>query len=252
MLKYICFSILLFPVFGFAQKNISNQFNSWALYTGNHRISSKVNLMTEYQWRRADGFKHWQQSILRLGVEYAVNTKVSVMGGYAWIKTFPYGSQPVLHEFDENRLFEQLNLKDKIGRFEIQHRYRLEQRWLEQYAKNATNDIVQVDPVYRNRIRYRAMAMVPLSRKEMVDNTLFLNLNNELFVGFGKGIAKNPLDQNRFILALGWRFNAQTNIQVGYLNQFVIKTNATDMERNHSLWISMVYNLDFTKMFDRK
>lgn len=252
MLRYICFSILLFPVFGFAQKNISNQFNAWALYTGTHKISSKVNLMTEYQWRRAEGFKHWQQSLLRLGLEYEINPKVSVMGGYAWIKTFPYGSQPVIHEFNENRVFEQLNLKDKIGRFEIQHRYRLEQRFLEQYTKNATNDIVQVDPVFRNRIRYRAMVMVPLSRKEMGDNTLFLNLNNELFVGFGKGITKNPIDQNRFIAALGWRFNAQTNVQVGYLNQFVIKSNATDMERNHSLWISMVYNLDFTKMIDKK
>jgi hypothetical protein len=252
MLRYICFSILLFPVFGFAQKNISNQFNAWALYTGTHKISSKVILMTEYQWRRAEGFKHWQQSLLRLGLEYEINPKFSVMGGYAWIKTFPYGSQPVLHEFNENRVFEQLNLKDKIGRFEFQHRYRLEQRFLEQYAKNATNDIVQVDPVFRNRIRYRAMVMVPLSRKEMGDNTLFLNVNNELFVGFGKGIAKNPIDQNRFIAALGWRFNAQTNMQVGYLNQFVIKSNATDMERNHSLWISMVYNLDFTKMIDKK
>jgi len=252
MLRYICFSILLFPVFGFAQKNISNQFNAWALYTGTHKISSKVILMTEHQWRRAEGFKHWQQSLLRLGLEYEINPKVSVMGGYAWIKTFPYGSQPVLHEFNENRVFEQLNLKDKIGRFEIQHRYRLEQRFLEQYAKNATNDIVQVDSVFRNRIRYRAMVMVPLSRKEMGDNTLFLNLNNELFVGFGKGITKNPIDQNRFIAALGWRFNAQTNVQVGYLNQFVIKSNATDMERNHSLWISMVYNLDFTKMIDKK
>ena len=250
----ILFLLAVLVAFGgaVAQKNISNQYNAWALYTGNHRISSKVNLMTEYQWRRADGFKHWQQSILRLGVEYAVNTKVSVMGGYAWIKTFPYGSQPVLHEFDENRMFEQLNLKDKVGRFEIQHRYRLEQRLLEQYAKNATNDIVQVDPVYRNRIRYRAMVVVPLSRKEMGDNTLFLTVNNELFVGFGKGIAKNPLDQNRLIAALGWRFNPEINIQVGYLNHFVIKSNATDMERNHNLWISMVYNLDFTKMFDRK
>jgi hypothetical protein len=252
MLKNICFSILLFPVFGFAQKNISNQYNAWALYTGTHKITNNVNVMTEYQWRRADGFRHWQQSLLRFGIEYVVNPKLSVMGGYAWVKTFPYGTQPILHEFDENRAFEQLNLKDKVGRFEIQHRFRLEQRWLEQYAKNATNDMVQVDPVFRNRVRYRAMVMVPLSRKEMGDNTLFLNLNNELFIGFGKGIAKNPLDQNRFIAALGWRFNAQTNVQVGYLNQFVIKSNATDMERNHSLWISMVYNLDFTKMFDKQ
>jgi hypothetical protein len=73
-----------------------------------------------------------------------------------------------------------------------------------------------------------------------------------LFVGIGEGIAKNPIDQNRFIAALGWRFNAQTNVQVGYLNQFVIKSNATDMERNHSLWVSMVYNLDCTKWFNKQ
>jgi hypothetical protein len=174
------------------------------------------------------------------------------MAGYAWVKTFPYGTQPVLHEFNEQRIFEQVNLKDKVGRFELQHRYRIEQRFIEQYAKNSSGDVVQVDPVYRNRIRYRAMVMVPLTRKEMANNTLFLNVNDELFVGVGKGIAKNPIDQNRFIAALGWRFNAQTNIQVGYLNQFVIKSNAMDMERNHSLWVSMVYNLDCTKWFNKQ
>ena len=208
--------------------------------------------MTEYQWRRADGFRNWQQSLLRLGLEYEINPKVSVMGGYAWIKTFPYGTQPILHEFNEHRMFEQVNLKDKAGRLEVQHRYRIEQRILEQYALNSSGNVVQVDPVFRNRIRYRALVMLPLSRKTMGDQTLFLSINNELFVGFGKGIAKNPIDQNRFITALGWRFNAQMNVQVGYLNQFVIKSNAIDMERNHSLWISMVYNLDFTKMFDKQ
>ena len=208
--------------------------------------------MTEYQWRRADGFRHWQQSLLRFGLEYEINPKVSVMGGYAWIKTFPYGTQPILHEFNEHRMFEQVYLKDKAGRLEVQHRYRIEQRFLEQYALNSSGNVVQVDPVFRNRIRYRALVMLPLSRKTMGDQTLFLSINNELFVGFGKGIAKNPIDQNRFITALGWRFNAQTNIQVGYLNQFIFKSNAIDMERNHSLWISMVYNLDFTKMFDKQ
>lgn len=234
-----------------AQKNISNQFHGWALYTGTHKITNKVNFMTEYQWRRADGFQHWQQSLLRLGTEYVINPKISFMVGYGWIKTFPYGTQPVLHDFNEHRVFEQVNLKDKIGRFELQHRYRIEQRFIEQYAKNSSGEVVQVDPVFRNRIRYRAMVMVPLSRKEMTDNTLFLNVNDELFVGIGEGIAKNPIDQNRFIAALGRRFNAQTNVQVGYLNQFVIKSNATDMERNHSLWISMVYNLDFSKRVNK-
>ena len=254
MKRLVLFGLISLGIQGIiiAQKNISNQFHAWALYTGTHNIAKNVSLMTEYQWRRANGFQHWQQSLLRFGVDYSINPKISTMIGYAWVKTFPYGEQPILHEFNEHRIFEQVNLKDKIGRFEIQHRYRIEQRLLEQYAKNATNDIVQVDPVFRNRIRYRAMVMVPLSRKEMGDNTLFLNVNDEIFAGFGKGIAKNPLDQNRFIAALGWKFNPQANVQLGYLNQFVIKSNATDMERNHSLWISMVYNLDFTKMFNKQ
>lgn len=251
MLKITSLFIFIVPFFVFAQKNISNQFHAWALYTGTHKITKKVNVMTEYQWRRADGFKHWQQSLMRFSVGYLINPKIMIMAGYGWIKTFPYGAQPVLYEFNEHRIFEQMNLKDRIGRFEIQHRYRIEQRFLEQYAINSSGEVVQMDPVFRNRIRYRAMMMVPLSHKEMVDNTLFLNVNDELFVGIGEGIAKNPIDQNRFIAALGWRFNAQTNIQVGYLNQFIIKSNATDMERNHSLWISMVYNLDFTKLFNK-
>ena len=228
--------------FIFSQKSISNQMHGWALYTGTHKITPKWSVMTEYQWRRADGFRHWQQSLLRFGVEYALNPKVSVMGGLAWIQTFPYGSQPILHKFDEYRIYEQINLKDKIGVFEIQHRFRVEQRWLEQYAKNNSGEIVKVDPVYRNRLRYRCMVIMPLPIKNM-----FLNVNNELFIGVGKGIALNPIDQNRFIAALGWRCNDQSNIQIGYLNQFVIKSNAVDMERNHTLWLSLVYNLDFTK-----
>ena len=100
---------------------------------------------------------------------------------------------------------------------------------------------------YRNRVRYRMMVNVPLSRKEMANNTLFLNVNNEVFLGFGKGISKNILDQNRFITALGWRFNPNFNIQIGYLNQMVFKTDGIKVERNHTLWLSTSYNIDFSK-----
>ena len=252
MLKFLSGFIFIVPFIGIAQKNIINQRLGWVLYTGTHKLTERVNLLTEYQWRRANGFQDWQQSLLRTGLEYEIIPKVSVMGGYAWVRSFPYGAQPILHEFDEHRLFEQVNLVSKVGRLEVQHRYRIEQRFLEQYALGNTGAVVQVDPIFRNRIRYRALALLPLSRKTMEDQTLFLSVNNELFVGVGKGIAKNPIDQNRFIAALGWRFNTNANVQVGYLNQFVIKSNAIDVERNHALWTSIIYNLDFTKMFNNK
>ncbi|MFM7684149.1 MAG: DUF2490 domain-containing protein, partial [Bacteroidota bacterium] len=67
------------------------------------------------------------------------------------------------------------------------------------------------------------------------------------FIGFGKGIGKNILDQNRFNASLGWRFNKDFNIQFGYLNQYVAKSDGIKMERNHTLLISTVYNFDLTK-----
>jgi hypothetical protein len=74
-----------------------------------------------------------------------------------------------------------------------------------------------------------------------------LNVNDEVFVNFGKGVGKNIFDQNRLNFALGWRFNKDFNVQVGYLNQFIEKADGIRNERNHTLLISTVYNFDFTK-----
>ena len=241
-------SLLLFLVGGsVAQKMISNQSNAWVLYTGNHKISNKFGVHTEYQWRRADFFNDWQQSLARVGLEYYQNPNVTFTAGYASIISYQYGDQPISHQTTENRIWEQVNLKAKYGRFDLQHRYRMEQRLIDNWS-NASGSFVQGKDNYRNRVRYRMMVNVPLSRKEMANNTLFLNVNDEVFLGFGKGIAKNVLDQNRFIAALGWRFSPNFNIQLGYLNQMVLKSDGIKVERNHTLWLSTTYNIDFTKL----
>ncbi|MEY3426197.1 MAG: hypothetical protein RL679_1555, partial [Bacteroidota bacterium] len=67
------------------------------------------------------------------------------------------------------------------------------------------------------------------------------------FLGFGKGIGKNILDQNRLYGAIGWRFTKDFQVQLGYLNQFIVKSDGVKMERNHTLQIGATYNMDFTK-----
>jgi hypothetical protein len=230
-----------------AQHLISNQNHAWVTYLGNHKLTDKFSLHTEYQWRRAGGFENWQQSLARIGVDYSINQGLTVTAGYAWVLSYPYGDMPIAHTFNEQRMWQQVNAKSKYGRFELQHRYRLEQRFMENYIKNTDGTFARGNDLFRQRVRYRAMVLVPISRTEMLDNTLFLNVNNELFLGFGKGIGRNILDQNRMIFALGWRFNKDFNMQVGYLNQFVIKSDGINMERNNTLLVSTVYNLDFRK-----
>jgi hypothetical protein len=222
------------------------------MYFGNHKLNDHWGLHTEYQWRRAAGeetanvFKDWQQSLLRLGVDYYAKNQTQFTLGYGWIKTFEYGDQPVSHNFNEHRIWQQVIVKNKIGRVDIQHRYRLEQRFIETYNL-LPNDGFDKSCVFRNRIRYRFMVTVPLSRKELADNTLFLTIYDEPFLGFGKGIGKNILDQNRLFGALGWRFNKDFNLQLGYLNQYIVKSDGIKAERNHTLQLGITYNLDFSK-----
>jgi hypothetical protein len=216
-----------------AQNTIDDQIHGWAVYQGNHKLNSKLDLHTEYQWRRADGFANWQQSLARVGLDYRLYPNCTFSGGYGWIISYPYGSQPLAAKTQEQRLWQQVNLKAQYGSIQIQHRYRLEQRL--------------IDTLFRQRIRYRAQVIIPLAKKGLVNHAPFLNVNNEIFLGFGKGIGKNVLDQNRFIAAFGWYFNQDFNIQLGYLNQFVLKPDGLHMERNHTLWTSIVYNLKFNK-----
>ena len=234
MKKVFLIATLLLNITLNAQKLIDDQLHGWVVYQGNHKLNSKFDLHTEYQWRRADGFNDWQQSLARVGLDYKLNPNCTISGGYGWIISYPYGSQPIAAQTHENRLWQQVNLKAQYGAIQIQHRYRLEQRF--------------IDTIYRQRIRYRAQCIIPLQKTYIAQGEgLFMNVNDEVFLGFGKGIGKNILDQNRFIAAVGYKFSPNLNVQMGYLNQFVIKANGVQMERNHTLWTSIVYNLDFSK-----
>lgn len=251
---FLILCILTLIQTNYAQKIISNQQHAWITYQGNHKLTSKWGLHTEYQWRRADYFQDWQQSLARIGLDYHFQTNAFLSAGYGNIITFQYGNMPVNHSFNEHRIWEQFTQTSTIGRVSLQHRYRLEQRFLENYVKS-DSDYIRSGTLFRNRVRYRALAYIPLNNSSMTDKTLFMNVNDEVFLGFGQGIGTNILDQNRLQIALGWKFNASCMIQVGYLNQYVVKNAKVSAlnsvldqaENNHTVTIGLTYNFDFTK-----
>jgi hypothetical protein len=255
-MKYIVLiiSVLLFYKTSYSQKSIHNQQHAWITYQGNHKLTSKWGLHTEYQWRRSDYFQDWQQSLARIGLDYHFQPNAFLSVGYGNIITFQYGSLPVNHSFNEYRIWEQFTQTNTVGRVAIQHRYRLEQRFLESYEKLGL-EFVRSSTLFRNRIRYRALAYIPINKPTMTDNTLFININDEVFLGFGQGIGTNILDQNRFQTAIGWKFDSKCMIQIGYLNQYVVKNAKAiqkdivldQAENNHTVTIGITYNFDFTK-----
>lgn len=245
MKKYFILFFIIFISIHTISAQTATQFNSWWMYFGNHKLNDKFSLHTEYQFRRSDFAKDWQQSLMRVGLDYHLENKGMLTAGYGWIVSFPYGEQPIAVQFTEHRIWQQLVLQQQTGRFYFNHRYRLEQRFLENASLDNIGEKVVDGFKFKQRARYRFFIAVPLSKPTMEDNTLFFATYEEVFLGFGSGIQKNILDQNRLYFALGWRFDKDFNVQLGYLNHRVIKSDGERSENNHTLQLAVSYNLDF-------
>jgi len=100
-----------------AQNTRLSNYNTigWYNYFGTFKVSQKFGIHTEYQFRRTEIITEWQQSLLRVGVNYQLNPKIQFRLGYAWIETFSYGEIPINgmgKDFTEHRLFQMATLTD--------------------------------------------------------------------------------------------------------------------------------------------
>lgn len=231
-------------------KEFAYNTNVWMMYNGTHKLSAKWKWYTEVQWRKNEWLKNPLQLQLRTTFDYKAGEKITTSLGYVWTETDPYGNQPSSnYDFGEHRPFEQIVIDNKLGRFNISHRYRFEQRFSETKIYSASDSAYFHDSwSYKNRFRYRFQVNIPLNKKEIENKTLFLTVYDELFISFGKNVKKNMFDQNRIFVGLGYKVNSALGFQVGYVLQSILKSDGFKFEQNHTAVIGITYNIDLTKL----
>lgn len=243
--------ILLLCLLGYsgllqAQNDRVNDFNyiNWVQSIHTIKLDKKWSLHAEYQWRRDHGLKYWQQSLLRLGVNYKLNDQATVHFGYGWIETFPYGDYPTASNgtFPEHRIYEQLVLKQPLNKWTFTHRFRIEQRWVGRRKPNTGNDRQIEGWTFLHRFRYMARGQRTLWSK--ADRQWFAAIADEIFIGAGKKLGVNIFDQNRLFLLAGYKFSPRFTLEAGYMNQTVQQgkriNNQTIMQRNNG-WVLAYY-----------
>ncbi len=255
MKHLICTIFLLISINTLFSQNtrISNYNNiGWYGYFGNFKLDKKWSIHTEYQWRRDDYISYWQQSLMRLGLNYQIHPKVQLRAGYAWIETFPYGEIPLNgmgKDFTEHRLYEMATINDKVSILELSHRFMLEQRFVGRYS-NATLNSEDEFP-FLNRMRYMLRLQIPLKGNEIKDKTPYLATYDEVLVGFGNNVNENVFDQNRFGFLFGYRFNSSFRLEGGFLSQIVQlgrEVNGRNVfQYNNGLVINSNFNFDLSK-----
>ena len=200
--------ILLFivPAFSFAQQS---DLGNWMIYLGNKDIATKFNWHHEVQYRNYNAIGDLEQLLLRTGIGYNLSEgNNNVLLGYGYILSQNYIPETTEKEdVNEHRIFQQFITKQKFQRFGLLHRYRFEQRF--------------VEDDFKLRFRYFLSLNIALNKPVMTDNTFYLSAYNEIFLNS----KDNIFDRNRLYGGLGYRPNKLVRFELGYMNQFMETKN---------------------------
>jgi hypothetical protein len=171
--------------------------------------------------RQRDEGQHLDTIIVRPGVGYALNDRMTVHVGYAAVWTDAAGRDTRL----EDRAWQQLVWMIPVGDLTVQSRTRLEQRFAETDGDTGW------------RLREFVKTTVPLT----ADKRAFVSAWDELFwdldnTDWGQ---RAGFRQNRAFVGPGWFLGEakKASIEVGYLNQWVDRPGEDKLNHCLSIWL---------------
>ena len=186
MIKFsslLCVQILMLQFVIAQPKNreIVNQPLEWFAFSSNLKLSKTITWMLDGQFRYASDFDQQQyQARTALEVKLSDHFTVSPLG-YVYTWNYLYGEQPASFENNEHRIWEQIFYEHSISKLKIDHRLRLEQRFIESHTM-MNNDIVgEGYSDKQNRLRYRIMIRMPINGPTIEAKSIFLSVYDEAF-----------------------------------------------------------------------
>ncbi len=191
----------------------TSQTGAWYMYFYNHQFKeSQWGIQGDFQYRDWQFLGDLEQLMLRSGVTFSPkNAGVKFTLGYANITSGQFGDSDTTS--NESRIYQEALIPQKLGnRFYLTHRFRYEQRFVE-------------DQDFRTRYRYNLFLNVPLNKAELIKKAIYIALYNELFINgethIGDGRTVELFDRNRTYLGLGYVLNSKIRFQLGWMNQKV-------------------------------
>ena len=205
------------------------QTGAWYMYFWNTTFGEGPwGIQGDFQYRNWDLIGDLEQLLLRGGLTYQpAGTKVKFTFGYGNITTGQFGDgNSTVHE---SRIYQEALLPQKVGgRFYLTHRFRFEQRWVE-------------DQDTRTRVRYNLFVNIPLNQKTLDPGAWYLAFYNELFINgqrnIGDGRKVELFDRNRAYGALGYSIAPGLRAQLGVMQQ------TTDNWEKRQLQLSLHHKL---------
>jgi hypothetical protein len=224
------------------EKNIDHQSILWTRYYNQLLLTEKWSLHSEFDNRVF--LKPTQENlyVIRVQGRYKINIHLETGAGFAY---FSVDTQiPEINpDFNtpEYRGQQDLTWKETFGKFGINQRFQLEERFIH----NANKEILLPGTIFSWRFRYRFQTEYTFWKKEK--QLLKAVLSDEIMFNFGKKIIKNTFDQNRIYAAIHYGLNSNVALELGYLNSFQRRSNGIDYFNRDIIRFSIFHKIKISK-----
>lgn len=236
MLSLLCFG----PVSAVWAQNqllprqVNQQAQFWTSINTTLKTGARWGIVADAHIRRNNFIKDPSFYFIRAGAQYQVLPNFSLTLGYGHMWIAP--SRSDWQNFsDENRIYQQAVLVNKVGKIPLVSRIRNEQRW----QQIIENDKPSGRWRFTNRVRYLLSATIPVSSNPWVPKIV---LSNELLVHFGKPVLYNAFDQNRIFVGIKQQISKDLSFDFGYMNVYQQKFTGYQYDMNHTTRLFFYYN----------
>lgn len=208
-LKFLFFTLLGIGSIKAQKSDTGN----WLMLFGNEKMNDKFNIHYEVQYRDYEFLGDLNQLLLRTGIGYNLaENNNNVLLGYAYVHSRNYDADQNVKSVEEHRIFQQFITKQKFGRVSLNHRYRIEERFLE--------------PKMEVRFRYQLSVNIPFNNTSLIKNTWYANIYDEIFIN----AKKDAYDRNRLYGGIGYVINDKMRVEAGYMNQSTASVSRNQLQ----------------------
>jgi len=209
-LRLIVLSLFVGSTISSSAQIDDNELGAWYMYFWNTSYKETgLGLQGDVQFRNWNLGGDLEQLLLRGGFTYVPKgTKAKFTLGYANITTGEYGEGN--STVGEHRIYQEALIPHSVGeRFKLTHRYRFEQRFVD-------------DQDLRTRLRYNLFVNIPLNKSNLEKGAVYIALYNELFVNAQRSTGNGEVelfDRNRLYTGLGYSLRDNLRMQLAFMEQ---------------------------------
>lgn len=202
-IKIFFMSIILLAFSPLAYAQRSDTYNMWFQYLLSAKLTDKSTLTALSQYRSFDLAYDTRLFLVSAYVDYEVADDVRPALGAMFLTLNSYKADGGKRTRYEKRPFQQVSLGGNIGRTSVSHRFRVEERFI-----NNPNEFVL-------RLRYLISLRIPFNKAGQPEQYYGI-LKNEIRMNAKKD---EPFDSNRLTAGFGRKLGKNAAVEIAWINQ---------------------------------